>query len=66
MLASEDLPSVSISVGPVNHSFSKGSSFAKIFTPSMAAKGKNVVLDEANPAEAKKGLRASTMSSYRS
>lgn len=60
------IPRVSIRVGPVNHSFSVASSFVRTLTPSIAARGRKVVLDEAKPAEARKGLSASTISSYRS
>lgn len=61
-----DLPRASIRVGPVYHAFKVGSLFSMTLTPSMAARGMNVVFDAANPAETRKGLSASTIPSYRS
>jgi hypothetical protein len=60
------LPNVSISVGPEYHSFSEASFRSMIFTPSIAAMGRKVVLLALNPAEARNGLSAKTISSYRS
>jgi hypothetical protein len=57
-------PSVSISVAPVYQAFKIGSFRSMILTPSIAAIGKNVVLLALKPAEARKGLRAKTISSY--
>ena len=35
----------------------------RMLTPSIAAMGRKVVFDDANPAETRKGLKASTISS---
>ena len=59
-------PRVVMSVGPVYQLCNNGSLFSKTLIPSIAANGMYVVFEAANPADTRNGLRASTISSYRS
>ena len=54
-----------MSDGPEYHSFSISSELFSTLTPSIAARGRNVVFAELKPADTRKGRRASTISLYR-